>query len=238
MKKILLFSIVVLILAFLSPSHVKADSLKDKNDLTDLALANAHGQYTLPFNKENIKSTEISGDKNLVFRGQGESGNDLIVKFADANIAKNFKDKSLDIYGASFFHKCDKVGDNTNQCVYGGTTLHDEKLKEERVIGSNVWIDGNQMKTELIRTNKKNVTLQELDIKIRKILSEKYHIYTKSSSIRKGLINFDMKSSEDYSFDIYDLKGEHDYEIDKIYEDNKTLSSGDISHIDVNLYTK
>ncbi|MBJ6195773.1 staphylococcal enterotoxin type H, partial [Staphylococcus aureus] len=83
-----------------------------------------------------------------------------------------------------------------------------------------------------------NVTLQELDIKIRKILSDKYKIYYKDSEISKGLIEFDMKTPRDYSFDIYDLKGENDYEIDKIYEDNKTLKSDDISHIDVNLYTK
>ncbi|HCU8004366.1 TPA: exotoxin, partial [Staphylococcus aureus] len=51
-------------------------------------------------------------------------------------------------------------------------------------------------------------------------------------------IEFDMKTPRDYSFDIYDLKGENDYEIDKIYEDNKTLKSEDISHIDIYLYTK
>ncbi len=47
-----------------------------------------------------------------------------------------------------------------------------------------------------------------------------------------------LKTPRDYSCDIYDLKGENDYEIDKIYEDNKTLKSEGISHIDVNLYTK
>ncbi|GAA5467493.1 enterotoxin type H [Staphylococcus aureus] len=47
-----------------------------------------------------------------------------------------------------------------------------------------------------------------------------------------------LKTPRDYSCDICDLKRENDYEIDKIYEDDKTLKSEDISHIDVNLYTK
>ncbi|HBI0700351.1 TPA: staphylococcal enterotoxin type H, partial [Staphylococcus aureus] len=132
----------------------------------------------------------------------------------------------------------EKISENISECLYGGTTLNSEKLAQERVIGANVCVDGIQKETELIRTNKKNVTLQELDIKIRKILSDKYKIYYKDSEISKGLIEFDMKTPRDYSFDIYDLKGENDYEIDKIYEDNKTLKSDDISHIDVNLYTK
>ncbi|ARJ51759.1 hypothetical protein [Staphylococcus lutrae] len=47
-----------------------------------------------------------------------------------------------------------------------------------------------------------------------------------------------MKTSKNYSFDIYDWKGENAYQIDKIYEDNKNLKSDDINHIGVNLYTK
>lgn len=67
---------------------------------------------------------------------------------------------------------------------------------------------------------------------------DKYKIYYKDSEISKGLIEFDMKIFRDYLFDIYDLKGENDYEIDKIYEDNKILKFDDISYIDVNLYIK
>ncbi|EGQ1654855.1 exotoxin, partial [Staphylococcus pseudintermedius] len=210
--------------------------LHNKNELTDLALINAHIQYNHPFIKENIKTNEITGEKDLIFRNLGNNGNDLRVKFATADLAQKFKNKSVDIYDASFYYKCEKVSKNISECLYGGTTLNDEKLKEGKIIGANVWVDGVQKETVLIRINKKDVTLQELDIKMRKILSEKYKIYYKSSPIRKGLIVFDMKTPKSYSFDIYDLKGEHDYEIDKIYEDNKTLKSEDISHIDVNLY--
>ncbi|HGO2700092.1 TPA: staphylococcal enterotoxin type H [Staphylococcus aureus] len=232
----ILFSFLALLLSF--TSYAKAEDLHDKSELTDLALANAYGQYNHPFIKENIKSDEISGEKDLIFRNQGDSGNDLRVKFATADLAQKFKNKNVDIYGASFYYKCEKISENISECLYGGTTLNSEKLAQERVIGANVWVDGIQKETELIRTNKKNVTLQELDIKIRKILSDKYKIYYKDSEISKGLIEFDMKTPRDYSFDIYDLKGENDYEIDKIYEDNKALKSDDISHIDVNLYTK
>lgn len=153
---------------FVLTSYAKAEDLHDKSELSDLALANAYGQYNHPFIKENVISSEIIGEKDLIFRNQGDNGNDLRVKFASAGLAQNFKNKNVDIYGASFYYKCEKVSENISECLYGGTTLNNEKLEQERVIGANVWVNGIQKETELIRTNKKNVTLQELDIKMRK----------------------------------------------------------------------
>lgn len=155
-------------LLFVLTSYAKAEDLHDKSELSDLALANAYGQYNHPFIKENVISSEIIGEKDLIFRNQGDNGNDLRVKFASAGLAQNFKNKNVDIYGASFYYKCEKVSENISECLYGGTTLNNEKLEQERVIGANVWVNGIQKETELIRTNKKNVTLQELDIKMRK----------------------------------------------------------------------
>ncbi|MBJ6219012.1 staphylococcal enterotoxin type H, partial [Staphylococcus aureus] len=93
----ILFSFLALLLSF--TSYAKAEDLHDKSELTDLALANAYGQYNHPFIKENIKSDEISGEKDLIFRNQGDSGNDLRVKFATADLAQKFKNKNVDIYG-------------------------------------------------------------------------------------------------------------------------------------------
>ncbi|MGJ5700399.1 exotoxin beta-grasp domain-containing protein [Staphylococcus chromogenes] len=216
----------------------KIKNLHEKSSLSELALSNAHIQYTHPFIQENISTTEIVGGTDLIFRNKGTGGNDLRVKFASKELAESFKDKNVDIYGGSYFHKCEKVSEKTIECLYGGTTLNKDKLETQKSIGINIFIDGSQKPTEFARTKKKNVTLQELDMNVRKILEEKYKIYIKDSNVNKGLIEFDMKTSENYSFDIYDLKGENDFEILKMYEDNKTLNVEDISHIDVYLYSK
>ncbi len=89
------------------------------------------------------------------------------VKFASAGLAQNFKNKNVDIYGASFYYKCEKVSENISECLYGGTTLNNEKLEQERVIGVGSLGKWHSKRNRInSRTNKKNVTLQELDIKM------------------------------------------------------------------------
>ncbi len=43
----------------------------------------------------------------------------------------------------------------------------------------NLWLDGKQntVPLETVKTNKKNVTVQELDLQARRYLQEKYNLY-------------------------------------------------------------
>lgn len=59
--------------------------------------------------------------------------------------------------------------------MYGGVTLHDNnRLTEEKKVPINLWLDGKQntVPLETVKTNKKNVTVQELDLQARRYLQE------------------------------------------------------------------
>ncbi len=55
----------------------------------------------------------------------------------------------------------------------------------------NLWLDGKQntVPLETVKTNKKNVTVQELDLQARRYLQEKYNLY--NSDVFDGKVQRD-----------------------------------------------
>lgn len=69
---------------------------------------------------------------------------------------------------------------NKTQCSYGVVTLIDNnKYDNDKNIPCNLWIDGHQTEIELtaVKTKKKIVTIQELDVQLRNYLNKKYKLY-------------------------------------------------------------
>ncbi len=59
----------------------------------------------------------------------------------------------------------------------------------------NLWLYGKQntVPSETVKTNKKNVTVQELDLQARRYLQEKYNLYNADvfdGKVQRGLIVF------------------------------------------------
>ena len=60
----------------------------------------------------------------------------------------------------------------------------------------NVFKDGSQQKGFMITTDKKEPTIQELDLKTRKVIQNQYKIYnSETGNIQKGYMEFHSNSS-------------------------------------------
>lgn len=84
---------------------------------------------------------------------------------------------------------------NKTQCSYGGVTLSDNnKYDDYKNIPCNLWIDGHQAEIELtaVKTKKKIVTIQELDVQLRNYLNESISCTNKVATLLKGMLNIIM----------------------------------------------
>lgn len=101
----------------------------------------------------------------------------------------------------------------------------------------NLWIDGHQTQIELtaVKTKKKIVTIQELDVQLRNYLNKKYKLYEQGGDIVKGYVIYHNDDEKNVEYDFYNLNGEYGHEVLKMYADNKTINS-DKLHLDIYLF--
>ncbi|MBU7128735.1 exotoxin, partial [Staphylococcus aureus] len=111
------------------------------------------------------------------------------------------------------------------------------KYDDYKNIPCNLWIDGHQTEKELtaVKTKKKIVTIQELDVQLRNYLNEKYKLYEKGGDIVKGYVKYHNDDEKNVEYDFYNLNGEYGHEVLKMYADNKTINS-DKLHLDIYLF--
>ena len=77
----------------------------------------------------------------------------------------------------------------------------------------------------MITTDKKEPTIQELDLKTRKVIQNQYKIYnSETGNIQKGYMEFHSNSSSFY-YDLFNFKGKYSVDFLKFYNDNKTINS-------------
>ncbi|WP_353846704.1 exotoxin beta-grasp domain-containing protein [Staphylococcus agnetis] len=103
--------------------------------------------------------------------------------------------------------------------------------------------------TEEVSTDKKMVTAQEIDVKLRKYLQDEYNIYGQnktgkgtqystqskfSSGFDTGKIVFHMNDGNNFSYDLFDYDHGQPEDFLKIYKDNKTIDS-EAFHLDVEI---
>lgn len=92
---------------------------------------------------------------------------------------------------------------------------------------------------DIVKTNKKKVTIQELDLQARYYLHKQYNLYNPSTfdgKIQKGLIVFHTSKEPLVSYDLFNVIGQYPDKLLKIYQDNKIIESENM-HIDIYLYT-
>ncbi|NJI02320.1 exotoxin beta-grasp domain-containing protein [Staphylococcus agnetis] len=223
----------------------KSEDLHKKSDVEHLNNVKHAYSFNNFVNEENKNTSDQFLANTLLFNNFFVSHhlyNDLLITFESDSLAKSFLNKQIDIYGVFYGYNCAGGKPWKTACVYGGVTSHENNYwDQEKNIPINLWVD--DIKTDIpltaVSTKKKSVTVQELDVKARKYLSDKYKLYELDSwggRIQKGLIEFDSHGSN-IKYDLYDIKGATSDEFLKIYQDNKTINT-DKLHIDIYLYTK
>ncbi|MGJ5700408.1 exotoxin beta-grasp domain-containing protein [Staphylococcus chromogenes] len=255
MKKVSLIVSIYFIFVFLNVSNVTAnkntdltnkESLHPKSEVSRLALDNMRHNYLdrEPVRAKKKMTEDKFLDNNLLFKSFFSSNkwfNDLLIQFENYETANKFKSKNVDIYGLEYSLNCYGGEENKTACTYGGVTLHDgNKLESEKQIPINLWIDGTQKKVPLdkVKTNKREVTVQELDAQARLFLQKDLNLYNTDKlggEIQKGIIVFHTSDNNEIAYDLFDINGEHPEKQLKIYKDNKTVSSQNL-HIDIYLY--
>ncbi|HES9249995.1 TPA: streptococcal pyrogenic exotoxin SpeI, partial [Streptococcus pyogenes] len=180
--------------------------------------------------------------KNIPY---GNSSIELKVELNSVEKANFFSGKRVDIFTLEYSPPCNS---NIKKNSYGGITLSDGNRIDKKNIPVNIFIDGVQQKysyTDIstVSTDKKEVTIQELDVKSRYYLQKHFNIYgfgdvkdfgrssRFQSGFEEGNIIFHLNSGERISYNLFDT-GHGDREsMLKKYSDNKTAYSDQL-HID------
>lgn len=225
----------------------RKENLHRKSELSNLALINLKQIYF--FNKRETSDNKMTEnlflDYTLLFENifiKHVWYNDLLVQFSTKDIAYMYKGKKVDLYGSYYGYQCAGGIPNRTACMYGGVTLHDNnQLTEEKKIKIYLTLDGIKTPVPLdtVKTKKKKVTLQELDLQARHYLQKQYQLYNSNNfwgEIQRGLIVFHGSSNPIISYDLFGAKGQYPDTMLRIYQDNKTVDSENV-HIDLYLYT-
>ncbi|HGK7895474.1 TPA: streptococcal pyrogenic exotoxin SpeA, partial [Streptococcus pyogenes] len=176
-KKVLkkmVFFVLVTFLGLTISQEVFAQQDPDPSQLHRSSLVkNLQNIYFLyegdPVTHENVKSVDQLLSHDLIYNVSGPNYDKLKTELKNQEMATLFKDKNIDIYGVEYYHLC-YLCENAERsaCIYGGVTNHEgNHLEIPKKIVVKVSIDGIQSLSFDIETNKKMVTAQELDYKVR-----------------------------------------------------------------------
>ncbi|PTH26405.1 exotoxin [Staphylococcus agnetis] len=215
--------------------------------LADIGVGNLRNFYT-KYPHEEIKNKIDDGTPYTHQLFYEVNGNKLSPHFRDEQNVTKLKGKAVDIFGISY----QSVG-NTRY-MYGGITLSGEYLSQSRNIPINLWIKGEHktISTKRVSTNKKYVTAQEVDIKLRKYLQDEYNIYGHNntgkgqeyghkskfySGFNSGEVTFHLNSGENFKYELFYTGNGSPESFLKIYDDNKTIDSSSF-HLDVTIDLK
>ncbi|HGO3853460.1 TPA: exotoxin beta-grasp domain-containing protein [Staphylococcus aureus] len=235
--------------AYANEENPKIEDLCKKSSVDSTALHNINDDYInnrFTIVKSIVSTTEKFLDFDLLFKsinwldGKSAEFKDLKVEFSSSEISKEYFGKTVDIYGVYYKSHCHGEHQVNTACTYGGVTPHENnKLSEPKNIGVAVYKDNVNVNTFIVTTDKKKVTAQELDIKVRTKLNDAYKLYDRmTSDVQKGYIKFHSHSEhkESFYYDLFYIKGNLPDQYLQIYNDNKTIDSSDY-HIDVYLFT-
>ncbi|OFC57535.1 staphylococcal enterotoxin type V [Staphylococcus aureus] len=233
MKRIL---IIVVLLFCYSQNHIATA------DVGVLNLRNYYGSYPIEDHQSiNPENNHLS--HQLVFSMDNST---ITAEFKNVDDVKKFKNHAVDVYGLSYSGYCLK-----NKYIYGGVTLAGDYLEKSRRIPINLWVNGKHktISTDKIATNKKLVTAQEIDVKLRRYLQEEYNIYGHNntgkgkeygykskfySGFNNGKVLFHLNNEKSFSYDLFYTGDGLPVSFLKIYEDNKIIESEKF-HLDVEI---
>ncbi|EGQ2909807.1 TPA: exotoxin [Staphylococcus pseudintermedius] len=255
----LLFSITILFV--ISSSTALADHTLDptpdqlhKSSEFKGLMGNVKYLYDRNFISEsNVKSIDSLLAHDLIFCiRESEIKEYGLVKteFASKELAQNYRNKQVDIFGANYYVDCYFSGkekgneeDNGKTCMYGGVTNYEGNHLDNhksQTIYVKVFENSKHIITFEIQADKKLVTAQELDAKARKFLIDKLNLYEfKGSPYETGYIKFIENDDKSFWYDLMPPPG-NNFNQSKyltMYSDNKTVESKDIK-IEVHLTKK
>ncbi|MGV2804743.1 exotoxin [Clostridium perfringens] len=233
MKKKLFF---ILLTCLISTFITNTNEVFAGSDPESIGINNLRNRYKygeiIEYN--GVKATNFSTSNTLNFDNISYLGKIINIKaeFNNEYVVSDLKDKKVDIYALSYQEVANDI-----YYIYGGVTPYAEKT-EDKNIPINLWINGKKTTVPFnaVSVNKKIVTVQEIDIKTRRYLIEKYNLYNSYQSFTKGELKFHMKNEKDsFSLDLF-YKG---YGLSKsflkIYNDNKIINIENLSHLDLTL---
>ncbi|EJA1938807.1 TPA: exotoxin [Staphylococcus pseudintermedius] len=224
-------------------AEVVPPNLHKKNELSQEALYNIGGAYSEGgyINAEDKTTEKQLIDNDLIFddikipQWKTEA---LKTEFLSKKEAYKYKGKKVDIFGAYYIFGCIGEARKKSACVYGGVTLHEgNHLTTKKNIGVNVFKNGGLIENFTINTDKKVISLQELDLKSRSMVNKKYKIYDPNDKkISSGYIQF-HSDKENSFYDLFNFKGTKRVEFLQFYKDNEHVDTNNL-HIDIYLYTE
>ncbi|MGJ5700403.1 exotoxin beta-grasp domain-containing protein [Staphylococcus chromogenes] len=199
-------------------------SIYNEKLLADIGVGNLRNFYT-KYPHEEIKNKVDDGTlyTHQLFYEVNE--NKLSPHFRDEQNVTKLKGKAVDIFGISY------QGVGNTRYMYGGITLSGEYLPQSRNIPINLWVKGEHktISTQRVSTNKKYVTAQEVDIKLRKYLQDEYNIYGHKSKFYSGFnsgeVTFHLNSGKNFKYELFYTGNGSPESFLKIYDDNKTIDS-------------
>ncbi|HEA4336620.1 TPA: staphylococcal enterotoxin type C1/U, partial [Staphylococcus aureus] len=161
-----------------------------------------------------------------------------------------------DLFGTNYYYQCYFSADNMElndgrliekTCMYGGVTEHDGNQIDKNNSTDNshnilikVFENERNSLSFDIPTNKKNITAQEIDYKVRNYLLKHKNLYEfNSSPYETGYIKFIEGNGHSFWYDMMPESGEKFYPTKYllIYNDNKTVESKSIN-VEVHLTKK
>ncbi|AUJ54099.1 exotoxin beta-grasp domain-containing protein [Staphylococcus aureus] len=205
-------------------------------------LRNYYGSYEFT-DLKNQSDKNNPQSHQLEYEVEGKA---LYSQLSSEHDVKRLKSKKVDIFGIPYTGITQNV-----EYIYGGITLSNDYLDNARNIPINLWINGQHktISTDRVSTNKKQVTAQEIDVKLRRYLQEEYNIYGHNktnkgreygneskfnSGFDKGNVIFHLNNGTQFSYDLFYTGHGQPEDFLKVYNDNKTIDSENF-HLDVNL---
>ncbi|PNZ34304.1 exotoxin beta-grasp domain-containing protein [Staphylococcus lutrae] len=200
-----------------------------------------------PIMAENIKNTRQFLQHDLIFPISYSGYKEVRTELANKALADKYKNNQVDVFGVPYYYTCLVPKNETDEkiifngvCMYGGLTLHSSDNTNSNGIVVSATVDNRQKFSFIINTNKVNVTVQELDYKVRNWLTREKKLYERDgSAFETGYIKFIEKDHESFWYDLFpnkDLVPFIPYKFINIYGDNKTVDSSAI-RIEVHLTT-
>ncbi|HGL4005933.1 TPA: staphylococcal enterotoxin type G [Staphylococcus aureus] len=240
--------ILILEIVFHNMNYVNAQpdpKLDELNKVSDYknnkgTMGNVMNLYTSPpVEGRGVINSRQFLSHDLIFPIEHKSYNEVKTELENTELANNYKDKKVDIFGVPYFYTCiiPKSEPDINQnfggcCMYGGLTFNSSENERDKLITVQVTIDNRQSLGFTITTNKNMVTIQELDYKARHWLTKEKKLYEfDGSAFESGYIKFTEKNNTSFWFDLFpkkELVPFVPYKFLNIYGDNKVVDSKSI----------
>ncbi|NJI01807.1 exotoxin beta-grasp domain-containing protein [Staphylococcus agnetis] len=262
-KKISFCFIALIFLLTCSMNSLHASSMPDpKPDQLNKAsdykkakgtMGNVMSLYTYaPVEAEGTKSNDQFLGHDLIFPIHYSSYvtvDKVKSELSDASMAQSYKEKKVDVFGVPYNYHCymnekekeSQVENKGGVCMYGGVTNPQETPSKEHTINVKVITNKDDNFEFPIKTNKKNVTVQELDYKTRSFLTKEKGLYQfDGSAFETGYIKFIEKGGNSFWYDLFPPKTLVPFSGSTflmIYKDNKQVDAETIN-IEVHLNTK